>query len=100
MQLDQMTLLREKINKVVLLTKKLKDENDSLKKELGIANQKLRDLESTDLATRFDFEEKEKAIKGVLALLDGMLSEDESTEDFSLEKEEEALKYLAGDQEP
>lgn len=100
MQLDQMTLLREKINKVVLLTKKLKDENDSLKKELGIANQKLKDLETTDLATRFDSEERERAIRGALALLDSMLLDNGNSEDLSLEKEEEALKYLAGDQEP
>lgn len=100
MQLDQMTLLREKINKVVLLTKSLKEQNDSLKKELEVANQKLRDLETTDLATRFDFEEKEKMIKGVLALLDDMLLEEDSFEISSLEKEEEALRYLAGDQEP
>lgn len=102
MQLDQMTLLREKINKVILLTKTLREENETLKKELSIANEKLKNFESVDVASRFDLEEKDRALKGVLALLDSMLIEDEiSLEDISLEeKEEEALKYLVGEQEP
>jgi hypothetical protein len=97
MQLDQMSLLQERINKVVLLTRKLKEENDDLKHKLSEAQEKLRELETSDLASRFDTEEKQKALSDAIRLLDSMLVD--SDDDFLPSDQDKALRYLAGEEE-
>ncbi|KAL0263937.1 UNVERIFIED_CONTAM: hypothetical protein PYX00_010874 [Menopon gallinae] len=94
MQLDQITLLQEKINKVVQLTRRLREENQALKIQLAEASQRLKDWQEHEQGSLQNSKEKQKALSLALGLLDSML--DENADEPCLEQEQEkALKYLA-----
>lgn len=97
MQLDQMSLLQEKINKVVLLARQLREENKSLKAQLAEAQDRLEELEADTMAVRLETNEKQKALSAAIGLLDSML-EDASNDGFLPSDQDQAVKYLAGDE--
>lgn len=95
MQKDQMmVLLQDRIQKVVLLTKKLREENNDLRHQLEQANERFKTLEYTSTSSRFENEETQKSLTEAIHLLDNMISSSDC--EISSDENERTYKYLAG----